>query len=425
MAMNGTLPIGMKPEITYHLTQLLDTPVYLKDKRIGKLQDLVIRDGDKVAEVVQLYIHRPFGDPALLIPWENTRVLTPREIDIDIDTPDTYVTEPKEGTILLKDHILDKKILDIEGQEVEVVYDVTLILRDRLYVTDVDISRYSFLRRIGLKRLARLLTHPETRTKIGTIPWFYIQPLPSNISSFEGDVRLKILKEKISDIPPVDLADILEELDHDQRLVLFRQLETEQASDTLEEINPNVQRALISSLEKGHAANLINEMTPGQAADVLTVLPWSEAKQILKRLDPEKVKKIQAIMNFHEEKVKHFSTLRYITAPPTLTVGTAQDEYPKLAKNKAVTMYFYVIDNQNRLLGVVDIKELLKADDTAQLKDIMTDDIITLGPNSMLKEAAELFSHYGFRAIPVVDDQRRLIGVVPFRDVMNLTHYFI
>jgi magnesium transporter len=423
--MNGLIPIGMKPEITYYLTQILDTPVYLKEKKVGKLKDLAIRDGDKVAEVVQLYIHRPYGNPALLVPWEKTRVLTPREVVVDIEDPEKYVTEPREGTILLNDHILDKKILDIEGQEVEVVYDVKLVLRDKLYITEVDISRFGFLRRVGLKRLARLLTRPEDRTKTGTIPWSYIQPLPQTISSFEGDVQLKILKEKISDIPPVDLADILEELDHDQRLVLFRQLETEQASDTLEEINPNVQRALISSLEKGHAAALINEMTPGQAADVLTVLPWSEAKEILHHLDEDKVKKIQAIMDFHEEKVKHFSTVRYIAVPPTLTVAQAQDDYPKLAKNKTVTMYLYVIDDQCHLLGIIDIKELLKADDTVQLKTIMTEDIISLGPNRMLKEAAELFSHYGFRAIPVVDEQRHLLGGSPFREVMNLTHYFV
>jgi magnesium transporter len=423
--MNGSLPIGMKTEITYYLTQILDTTVYFKEKKIGKLKDLVILDGDKIAEVVQIYIHRPYGNPALLIPWEKVRVLTPREIVIDVDNPEKYVTEPREGTIFLKDHILDKKILDMEGQEVEIVYDVKLVLRDKLFVTEVDISRYGFLRRVGLNKLARFLTKPEERTKTGTIPWSYIQPLPHNIGSFEGDVRLKVLKEKISDIAPVDLADILEELDHDQRLVLFRQLETEQASDTLEEINPNVQRALISSLEKGHVARLINDMTPGQAADVLTVLPWNEAKEILHHLDQDKVKKIQAIMDFHEEKVKHFSTLRYIAVQPNLTVAQVQDEYPKLAKNKAVTMYIYVVDEQNHLLGVIDIKELLKADDTVQLKTIMTEDIISLGPNSMLKEAAALFSHYGFRAIPVIDEQKRIIGVVPFRDVMNLTHYFV
>ena len=131
------------------------------------------------------------------------------------------------------------------------MYDVKLILRsNKLYVSEVDISQYGFLKRMRLKRVARLIKTPEETHQNGTIPWSYIQPLPNNISSFKGDVKLKVMKEKISEIPSEDLADILEELDHEQRLVLFNQLETEHASDTLEEINPNVQRALISSLEE-------------------------------------------------------------------------------------------------------------------------------------------------------------------------------
>ncbi len=423
--MNGTAPTVAKSETTYYLTQILGTDIFVKEKKIGSLEDFVIVDGDKIAEVAQLYIHRPFGNPSLLVPWDRVKVVTPREIVIDIDDPEQYVREPSEGTIFLKDYILDKKVLDIEGKEVEVVYDMKLVLRDKLYVSEVDLSRYGFLKRIGLRRLSMLLTRSADRMKNGMIPWAYIQPLPHNIGSFEGEVRLKVMKEKISDIPPVDLADILEELDQDQRLVLFRQLEPEHASDTLEEINPNVQRALISSLEKSHVAALISEMTPGQAADILAVLPWWEVKAILQLMDPDKVKKIQAIIEFHEEKVIHFSTVRYITVPPDMTADQAQDAYPKLAKNKTVIMYLYVVDDQGKLLGVIDIKELLKADDTARLKDIMVEDIISLKPGAQLKEAAALFTHYGFRAIPVVDDQGRLVGVVPYRDVMNLTHYFI
>jgi len=108
-----------------------------------------------------------------------------------------------------------------------------------------------------------------------------------------------------------------------------------------------------------------------------------------------------------------------------MTVGQAQDEYPKLAKNKVVIMYLYVVDTQDQLLGVIDIKELLKADDTALLKDIMVEHVIRLAPESTLKEAAAIFVRYGFRAIPVTDEKNRLVGVVPYRDVMNLTHYFV
>jgi len=410
----------------YFLTEILGTHVFIKDKKIGKLDDFVIVDGDKVAEVTHLYVFRPFGYPPLLIPWEKVKVMTTREIVVDIDDPEKYVGGPSEGAILLRDYVLDKKVLDLEGKEVDVVYDVKLILRsNKLYVSEVDISQYGFLKRMRLKRVARLIKTPEETHQNGTIPWSYIQPLPNNISSFKGDVKLKVMKEKISEIPSEDLADILEELDHEQRLVLFNQLDTEHASDTLEEINPNVQRALISSLEKKHVAALIDEMTPGQAADVLAILPWWDVKAILKLLDTTKAKKIKAIIDFHEEKIINFATVRFLRVPPDMTVGQAQDEYPKLAKNKVVIMYLYVVNTQDQLLGVIDIKELLKADDTALLKDIMVEHVIRLSPESTLKEAAAIFVRYGFRAIPITDETNRLIGVVPYRDIMNLTHYFV
>jgi len=411
---------------TYFLTDIIGTHVFLGDKKIGTLSDLVIVDGDKIAEVTNLYVTRPYGYPPLIIPWEKVKVMTVREIVVDIEDIEKYVGEPSEGSILLKDYVLDKKVLDIEGKEVEVVYDVKMIFRNnKLFVSEVDLSRDTFFKRLRMKRVVTILKTPEVTGKNGAIPWAYVQPLPSTISSFKGDVRLKILKEKIADIQPVDLADILEELDHEQRLVLFRQLGIEHASDTLEEINPNVQRELISSLEKEHVAQLINEMTPGQAADVLAILPWWDVKAILKLLEKSKAKKIEAIINFHEEKIINFATVRYIKIPPDILVGQAQDSYPQLAKNKVVIMYLYVVDEQNHLLGVIDIKEILKADDNVFVKDVMVEDVICLKPENTLKEAADLFVRYGFRAIPVTDDENRLVGVVPYRDVMNLTHYFV
>ena len=90
--------------------------------------------------------------------------------------------------------------------------------------------------------------------------------VPENIGSFKGNVKLNVLKEKLPDIHPVDLADILEELNEEQRTAIFNELDTEQASDTLEEIEPRVQRSLISSMDKERVAELIDEMTPAQAA---------------------------------------------------------------------------------------------------------------------------------------------------------------
>jgi Mg/Co/Ni transporter MgtE len=88
-------------------------------------------------------------------------------------------------------------------------------------------------------------------------------------------------------------------------------------------------------------------------------------------------------------------------------------------------MYVYVVDAQDTLLGAIDLKELLQADDRALLKDIMVENVISLNTDSSLKEASQSFARYDFRALPVIDEKNRIVGVIPYRDVMNLTHHFL
>jgi CBS domain-containing protein/sporulation protein YlmC with PRC-barrel domain len=415
-----------KADEMFRLSTLLGARILLKGKKIGKLTDLMIVETGKLPEVVNLIIARPFGDPPLLVPWERVKTFAPGTCEIDIDEVKRFEAFPPENAILLGDHILNKKVLDTEDAEVEVVYDIHLVIRNtKLYVTEVDTSKTTRLRRLGLGFLSGILFPQEDPKDTGIISWMYIQPLPLHISSFRGDVKLKILKQTLADIHPVDLADILEELDHDQRVMVFSTLENEHASDTLEEIEPQVQRDIISSLNKERVVQLLNEMTPGQAADVLAILPSADAHTILDSMNKENAKKIQAIVEKQEEKVIHYTTQKILRFPPDTRVEYVQNDYSRHARDKDVIMYIYVVDEQDTLLGVIDLKELLQADDRALLKDIMVGNVISLSTESTLKEASQNFARYDFRALPVTDGNNRLVGVIPYRDVMNLTHHFV
>lgn len=296
-----TVPTNTKPQRSdrkFLLSEMLGAKVFLHEKKIGSLSDLMIVETGKLPEVRNFVITRPFGDPSLLIPWERIVTLEPQKLIINIDDLKKFEISPPEDAILLRDHILDKKVIDTEDAEVEVVYDIRLIERNaKLYVTEVDTSKSARLRRLGFGFMSGVLAPKEDPKDSGSISWMYIQPLPSHISSFKGDVKLKILKETLAEIHPVDLADILEELDHDQRVMVFSSLDHEQASDTLEEIEPLVQRDIISSLSKEKVVRLINDMTPGQAADILAILPSSEAQIIIEALNAETAKKIQSIVS--------------------------------------------------------------------------------------------------------------------------------
>jgi len=411
-------------EHSFFLSEILGARIVRAGKKVGKLSDFVVKENHTLPVVTHLYISRPFGESAV-IPWARVTSIVDRQIVIDVDRLADYEGVPADDALLLKDYVLDKKVLDMEGREVEVVYDVRLVLRNHtLYVSDVDLSRYGLLRRIGLKGLADFIYGLADSIKEQTISWAYIEPLPTQISGFKGDVKLKVLKEKLSDMHPVDVADILEDLDPEQRVVLFDGLDADQASDALEEIDPDVQRELVPSLKKEKVAQLIDEMTPGQAADILSVLPASEANSILPLLSAENANKVKSILEKQEENILNYATREYLTFTPDRTVEQVQDEYRLAARGKDVIMYLYVVDERRKLLGIIDIKELLLAPDQVRLKDIMVDNIISLEPDSTLKEAAAMFARYDFRALPITDDNDVILGVVPYRDVMKLTHRF-
>jgi magnesium transporter len=413
-------------EEVFYLTELLGARAYFNGRRVGRLRDLVAVDRDEFAEVTHFQIGRPFGDAPLLVPLATVRYFDRREIVARNSDPASYVRPLQPHEVLLRDYLLDKKVLDTEGRELDIVYDIRLVVSHKsMYVTDVDISRYGLLRRIGLKRLAERLYQRAAATQKKLIPWRYVQPLPENLDGLEGDLSLSVLKEKLAEIHPADLADILEQLDSRQRARILERLDTEQASDTLEAIDPAVQRDIVQALEKSHVARLIGQMTPGQAADIVAVLPAVEKRAILGLLGPDQASKIQEILEKHEVNILNFATSRFLIFAPEMTVSDARTRYREAAKGADVRAYLYIVTGAKKLVGVVDARELLIAGDEDELRDLMVEKVISLRPESTMKQAADAFLRYGFRALPITDMAGELVGVVPCEDVMNLSHLLL
>jgi magnesium transporter len=404
-------------EHEFYLSEILRRPVFAKTKRIGRLSDLAIIETGKLPEVTQVVVDRPYGYPALTVPWDKVLLISNHEVVLDIaeDTLPQFERAPQEHLILLHDHILDKKIIDMDDHDVEVVYDVKLAFQNgKLYAAEVDYSRYRALRRLGLNKLAKLLAD---RNKENRVSWLYVQPLPEQLGSFAGSIKLKVPKAELNDIHPVDLADILEELEGGQRVALFNSLGTEQASDALEEIEPRVQRQLIHAIEKERAALLINEMSPAQAADILAILPRDEAREILKLIDREMSSKVEHIIGEHNEQILLYASPEIIRLPAATPATEVLDRYRELATGKDVVNYVYVTDAEGALKGVVDIREIVAAVPGQTLGDIMTEHVISLPKGATLREAVVLFDRYHFRALPVTDDSDQLLGAVSSRDV--------
>jgi magnesium transporter len=406
-------------ETDLFLSELLGRKVFLKQQRIGRLADLAVTETGKLPAVSHLLVKRPYGYPTLTVPWDKVLMISNTEVVLDLGTEPsaTYERPLPEGVVLLHDHILDKKILDMDDHEVEVAYDIRLAFQGgTLYASEVDFSHYRALRRMGLKWLARLLTDRNADARVS---WLYVQPLVGSVDSFTGTVKLKVPKAALSDIHPVDLADILEELDSPQRVALFNELEPEHATETLEEVEPRVQRELIGALKKERAAKLINEMTPAQAADLLAILPTSEADQLLALIDRDTSASVERIISQHEEQILPYASRNVIQLPGSTLAADVLRDYRELGRDKDVVMYVYVTDPGGVLQGVVDVRELLRAEPGRTLAELMTEHVIALRPDATLRDAAEMFERYDFRALPVTDNADRLLGAVSSRDMKS------
>ena len=408
----------LEPE--FFLSEILERRVFIKKQRVGRLSDLAIVETGRLPEVTYVVVERPYGYPTLTIPWEKVLLISNHEVVLDLaeETLPQFERAPPQSLILLRDHILDKKILDMDDHEVEVVYDVKLALQNgKLYAAEVDFSRYRALRRLGLHRLANLLAD---RNKDNRVSWLYVQPLPEQLGSFTGNIKLKVPKAQLNDIHPVDLADILEELEGGQRVALFNALDAEQASDALEEIEPRVQRELIHAIAKERAALLINEMSPAQAADILAILPRDEAATILKLIDRDKSSKVEHIIGQHDEQILLYASSKLIRLPPTTSAAEVLERYRELASGKDVVTYVYVTDSTGALKGVVDLREIVEAQPGQTLGEIMTQHVIALPKDATLREAVMLFERYNFRALPITDENDQLLGAVSSRDMRAL-----
>jgi len=414
---------GETPEFFFISKLLRDKVLRQQDGRqevLGTLIDLEIRLGANYPEVVNLIVGRSFGRPPLEIPARYVASLNTQRTVIEVPEGETLKEFGGESSrILIKDMVMDKKIIDTDEYEVELVYDIHLLRAgSRMLVVHVDVSRTGMLRRLHLGWLAYLLWGEQKETEL--LSWKYVQSLPSDLDRFHGNVKLNISREKIADIHPADLADILEELNTVERMAIFDTLDTETAADTLEEAEPRVQRDLVASLRRDRIAELLQTMTPAQIADLLEILPRIDAQALKKTLAAETTLKVNELLQVHDVKLSSIATDRLLALPETAAVRTALARFRSRKNRYDVIMYVYVTTEDGTLTGVVDIRELIQSKSDEVLRSIMTEQIVTLSPEDTLSDAASEFSKYGFRALPLVDNERKLLGAVSYKDLLSV-----
>jgi magnesium transporter len=253
------------------------------------------------------------------------------------------------------------------------------------------------------------------RLPYNLISWNYLQPLEPKLTK----ISLTVPRQMVSELHPADIADIISQVSQKEGASFFKGLDLETAAEALSELEPDIQAALITGMDTDKAADILEEMPPDEAADVLSDLPVDKAKELLERIEKEEAQDIQELLSHEEDTAGGLMTNEFISYPPDIPVRDAINRFKKDAEEVEIVYYIYVIDENERLLGVVSLRELLLADLNAQLSDIMETKVKTVTPETDEMDVGEIVSKYNLVALPVVDEEGALLGIVTVDDILD------
>jgi len=406
-----------------YFSALQGRPVLCADRRrIGKLADLKVRLGEAFPRMTALVIKRRMKKKLLEIDWGKIDSLNGNKIVLAAGAEASLRpldVNPEE--LLLKDELLDKQVVDTFGAKIERVNDIHLIALNRdLHLVHVDFGVRGIVRRLGwLKALDSFSSFFFSyRLPEKLISWKYVQPLAADLRN--KDLKLNVTARRITELHPSELADILEELDRANRSRLFQSLGVEMAADTLEEMDDSrLQAALIESASADKASDILEEMAPDEATDLLADLPEGRKQNLMRTMEKPSRDAVEELLKFREGTAGSIMTKDFIALPKDATIGDAIEEIRKTTYPLECISYLYVTDPKGFLLGVATLRNLLSADRATPLKKIMNARLVKIGPEEDIEDAAKLFRKYKFMALPVVDPQNILQGIITLKDIME------
>jgi magnesium transporter len=351
------------------------------------------------------------------------------DANIHASTPpaDWPAANGAEGLFLLERDLLDQQVIDVHGRKVVRVNDVDLQIDSHLQaglphailrIHSVDIGVRGAIRRLLRGLAPRIALHALLeRIPQRTIPWSFVDLIETDPAR---RVKLKISHDGLATLHPADIADIVEDLAPDEREAVFRTLDEDVAAETLEEVDPKVQKSIVESLDSERAAEIVEEMDPDAAADLLADLSEDRTEQILIEMEPEASQEVVELLEHHEETAAGRMTTEFLALPVTATVENAIGVLREFRGGVETVGTIYLVDSRGTLAGAVPLAKLVLADLATPLLGLTQEPLILTQKETNENDVAELFDKYNLITLPVVDEDRKLVGVITSDDVITM-----
>lgn len=400
---------------SFYLSRILDHRLQLPDGRtFGKIKDLIAMNGERpqvIAAVVTTGRNQ-----IQIVDWQQLVVDKEKHRYQILCREIVTIVPQQKNLIYLRKHILDKQIVDIDGKKVVRVNDLRLAaISSGLFVIAVDVGLEGLLRRLDLVRpIKNLLQLFGETVPSKLILWNNMEPIGSPLAN----LKLSTSSSRLNTLHPSELADIIEDLDINNRTAIFNSLDHERAADVLEELETDAQNSILDLLPVPKAADLLEKMPADEVADILDDLEEGKAEELLREMEQEASQEVRELMEYPEHTVGSLMSTDYISFKEHLTVDQTLNELRRLKPESDTIYYLYVVDDEERLTAVLSLRDLVVAEPWTRLDQIMNRKIIFVYDTDPINSLVEIISKYSLLAIPVVDREMKMMGMVIIDDVV-------
>ena len=400
-------------------TELVGLPVFdLKQRRIGRVRDAAVVPLIHPSRVDRILVGS--GSAWLSVRYDQIAQISLRGIQLSNEK--LYPYHSDEYMLRIQRDLLDQQIIDVNGRKVVRVNDVTMEIArngsDSLNVLEVDVGVRSIFRRLAQGVLpSRLVRHLQSPIPPNSIRWEFCNIV-------EADplrrLRLNISTEKLEKMHPADLADIVEELGRADREAIFEAIDSEVAAEALSEIDPRMQASILEALEPEVAADIVEEMAPDEAAAVLSEMEYETTEEILEEMETDPVSEVRELLEYDYDTAGGMMNTEAIQLPEDTDVETAVASVRTQEDLVENTHVIFLTNGGGRVTGAVHLTRLLLAKPGSRLKDLAGERLISTRPAEKEDRVTELFDKYNLLALPVLDDDGTLAGVITADDVISV-----
>ncbi len=398
-----------------YVSQILNRPVLdRRGEKIAVINDVIVKYGEEehppVIGLVARYRRRNF-----FMPSRDLVDLGPSGATLSSAVLDLTPFDRRDGEVLLGKDVLDNQLIDVDGKRVVRVNDVQLIdTGGEWRVTGADISLQGFVRRLLPKGFY------GTDRPVEVIDWADVGYLATDTATVT--VQLKSSKDKLSRLHPVEIAQLAESLSPIHRTEVVESLDDEIAADTLEEMSTEAQARILEDMDEERAADILEEMSPDDAVDVLDEMDDEKSEQLFALMEDDEKADVAELMAFEHDTAGGLMTTEFVTFPRSLTVGEAIKSLREMAETPNMIYYMYIVEEADswKIAGVLTLRSLILADPMKRLEEVMRTEFRFAHPSDSAAEAAQTISEYNLLALPVIDDEGDIAGIVTVDDAMEI-----